>query len=322
MPYRDFDPVVVPVHRPVRSKGGQPKPVEAFIAPVAEREPVDRVPCRAGNNTCATAHASTLNRATGSQPARAPRSLLKLQKRFGNRYVERVLALARENTRHKPVARNQSPPTIEWDVQRVPEEDVPRVNEHWQLWMDFLDRLHADRNIPREVMKLLGLERIHGEAMAMPTFEHARQHMNNTLRRIELYMEQNGLAGPQAQVGDVDKFFPDNFDEGGMSFRQSRSGQRNAARHSAPRHCAEYLRDAPRQQLRMFMANVRLYTVGEYARNYRVACARAAANPHLFGQAQVVTDNNNKLWTIIIARREQGGTFVVRHAHLENYQND
>ncbi len=29
-------------------------------------EPVDRVTCRAGDNSCANAHATTLNRATGS----------------------------------------------------------------------------------------------------------------------------------------------------------------------------------------------------------------------------------------------------------------
>jgi len=47
--------------------------VETFIAPVIEREPVDQVACRAGDNSCATAHASTLNRVTDAQPARATR---------------------------------------------------------------------------------------------------------------------------------------------------------------------------------------------------------------------------------------------------------
>jgi len=99
MPYRDFDPPTVPVSSLLRSKeGGPTKTVETSITPVIEREPVDRVACRAGDNSCATAHASTLNRATDSQPARAPRSVLQLQKRYGNRYVERVLALAREKT--------------------------------------------------------------------------------------------------------------------------------------------------------------------------------------------------------------------------------
>jgi len=65
-------------------------------APAVEREVVDRVTCRAGDDSCATAHASTLNRATSSQPERAERSLLQLQRQYGNHYVERVLSLARE----------------------------------------------------------------------------------------------------------------------------------------------------------------------------------------------------------------------------------
>jgi len=64
--------------------------------PAVDRDVVDRVTCRAGDDSCATAHASTLNRATASQPARAERSLLHLQRQYGNRYVERVLSLARE----------------------------------------------------------------------------------------------------------------------------------------------------------------------------------------------------------------------------------
>jgi hypothetical protein len=99
MPYRDFDPPTVPVSRLLRSKeGGPTKTVETSITPVIEREPVDHVVGRVGDNSCATAHASTLNRATDSHPARAPRSVLQLQKRYGNRYVERVLVLAREKT--------------------------------------------------------------------------------------------------------------------------------------------------------------------------------------------------------------------------------
>ena len=57
---------------------------------------VDRVGCRAGDESCAAAHASTLSRATSSRPGRAEQSLLQLQREYGNRYVERVLALSRE----------------------------------------------------------------------------------------------------------------------------------------------------------------------------------------------------------------------------------
>jgi hypothetical protein len=77
---------------------------ETQSAPALQREPVDQVTCRAGDASCATAHASTLNRATASQPARAGRSLLQLQKQYGNRYVDRVLAIARQGTEHSDVS--------------------------------------------------------------------------------------------------------------------------------------------------------------------------------------------------------------------------
>ena len=72
------------------------KESEVPTTPV-ERDVVDRVTCRAGDASCATAHASTINRATDSKPSRAEHSLLQLQRQYGNRYVERVLSLARED---------------------------------------------------------------------------------------------------------------------------------------------------------------------------------------------------------------------------------
>ncbi len=73
------------------------KQTETLTTPALQRDPLDQVTCRLGDKSCATAHASTLTRATASQPARAGRqSLLQLQKQYGNRYVERVLALAKE----------------------------------------------------------------------------------------------------------------------------------------------------------------------------------------------------------------------------------
>lgn len=84
------------------------KPVQRFATdesaePQAETSAkdsalVERVACRAGDDSCATAHASTLNRATLSRPSRAEGSLLQLQRQYGNRYVGRVLTLARQAT--------------------------------------------------------------------------------------------------------------------------------------------------------------------------------------------------------------------------------
>jgi Domain of unknown function (DUF4157) len=110
MPNREFDPITGPVSALFRSNESQG---ETSAAPVAEREAVDRVACRAGDNSCAQAHASTLNRATDSQPARAKGSLLQLQRQYGNRYVERVLALAREGAEHNEVS-----PSVEQAIQQ------------------------------------------------------------------------------------------------------------------------------------------------------------------------------------------------------------
>jgi hypothetical protein len=59
---------------------------------------------KGGNTPNAGAHAATLNRATASRPARASHSLLQLQRQYGNRYVQRVLELARQGEGDAEVA--------------------------------------------------------------------------------------------------------------------------------------------------------------------------------------------------------------------------
>ncbi len=77
---------------------GQP---EVWSARIADRDPIDQMAARSdGNVPGAKAHATALNHATGFQPARAGRSLLQLQRRYGNHYVEKVVALAREDSSH------------------------------------------------------------------------------------------------------------------------------------------------------------------------------------------------------------------------------
>lgn len=93
---------------PVQPLLDRAEETETQSAPPLQREPVDHVTCRAGDKSCATAHASTLNRATASHPARAGRSLLQLQRQYGNRYVDRVLEVARQSTEHSDV-----PPDVE-----------------------------------------------------------------------------------------------------------------------------------------------------------------------------------------------------------------
>ncbi len=66
----------------------------AARAPVGE--PLAGVTYRLGDHKSSQAHASTLRRATDSRPNRAPGSLIELQRRYGNRYVRRVLDVARQ----------------------------------------------------------------------------------------------------------------------------------------------------------------------------------------------------------------------------------
>jgi hypothetical protein len=63
---------------------------------VSRHDPLAHVTCRLGDASSASAHASMLNRATTPQPPAAEHSLLQLQQQYGNRYVQRVLALARK----------------------------------------------------------------------------------------------------------------------------------------------------------------------------------------------------------------------------------
>jgi len=96
MPDHRFDPNSGLVHSALQPSLDRAEQNDAQTVPALERDPIDQVTCRAGDNSCAGAHASTINRATASHPERAGRSLLQLQRQYGNRYVERVLSLARD----------------------------------------------------------------------------------------------------------------------------------------------------------------------------------------------------------------------------------
>jgi hypothetical protein len=78
------------------------------------RDPLKQIVGRLSDPTTAKAHARTLNCATGGCPARGGRSLLQLQQRYGNRYVQRVLALAKGES-----GRERGSPAVEWDVHRA-----------------------------------------------------------------------------------------------------------------------------------------------------------------------------------------------------------
>src|SRR5215813_6367915 len=54
----------------------------------------DGISCRLGDGSCAAAHAATVSRSAGDQRRAVHRSLLRLQRQYGNRYVGQVLRQA------------------------------------------------------------------------------------------------------------------------------------------------------------------------------------------------------------------------------------
>ena len=67
-----------------------------------------------GDASNAGVHASMLNQATNGRPSRAGQSLLRLQRQYGNRYVQRVLALAGKGTGEAEAA-----PEVEQKIQQA-----------------------------------------------------------------------------------------------------------------------------------------------------------------------------------------------------------
>ena len=78
-----------------------------------QHDPLAQAISRAGNVSSADAHASSLNRATSGRPSRAGQSLLELQRRYGNRYVQRILDLARKGT-----GKAEAAPEVEGAIQQ------------------------------------------------------------------------------------------------------------------------------------------------------------------------------------------------------------
>ena len=78
----------------------------------SQRDPLALAPCREGGAGCAGEQASTLKRATDGQPARAPGSLLRMQREYGNRFVRRVVNLSRKGQGEGDVA-----PEVEQAIQ-------------------------------------------------------------------------------------------------------------------------------------------------------------------------------------------------------------
>jgi hypothetical protein len=86
----------------------------AAAVPGVQRDALAQVSCRAGDASCAGAHASTLNRATDSQLARGRQALMRLQRQYGNRFVQRVMTLARKGEGEADAA-----PEVEEGIRRA-----------------------------------------------------------------------------------------------------------------------------------------------------------------------------------------------------------
>jgi hypothetical protein len=86
---------------------------QAQGAPALQQDPLAGVSCRLGDASCAGGHASQLNRATAAQPSRGGQSLIRLQKEYGNHFVQRVLAQARSE------ADAETTPDVERAIQQA-----------------------------------------------------------------------------------------------------------------------------------------------------------------------------------------------------------
>jgi len=70
----------------------------------AQADTLGRLNAAAPSASSVSRHASTLSRATGPQPALDSRSLLQMQRLYGNHYVQRVAAVARQGEGEAEVA--------------------------------------------------------------------------------------------------------------------------------------------------------------------------------------------------------------------------
>lgn len=80
---------------------------ELPVARAYENDPIDRVACRLGDASCASAHASHVARSARADAASpAHGSLLRLQRHYGNRYVGQVLSRAKAGDEMEEVERS------------------------------------------------------------------------------------------------------------------------------------------------------------------------------------------------------------------------
>jgi outer membrane protein OmpA-like peptidoglycan-associated protein len=79
-----------------------------------QRDALAQVACWPGGASSANVHAATLNRATGGDLSRGGPSLLRLQRQYGNRYVQRVLAQGKRSD-----DKGEATPDMEQTIERA-----------------------------------------------------------------------------------------------------------------------------------------------------------------------------------------------------------
>jgi hypothetical protein len=83
-----------------RSENGTKEGGDGTPGASIARDAVDRVACRIGDASCAGAHAGAVHRSMKFDAVSTQRSLLRLQMRYGNQYVARVIDRAASGEEH------------------------------------------------------------------------------------------------------------------------------------------------------------------------------------------------------------------------------
>ncbi len=87
-------------------------------------DPFEQISCKIGDTSCAAAHASSLRPAASPRAGSNARSIIRLQQRYGNRFVQRVLALSRDGSGNAAVS-----PDIEQAIQQARGNGLPLGKE-------------------------------------------------------------------------------------------------------------------------------------------------------------------------------------------------
>ena len=102
--------------------------ISSLISP--QHDTVTQVSCRIGDTSCANAHASSLKRKPSSRSNSNIRSIINLQQNYGNRFVQRVIALQRAGSGKMAVD-----PDIEQTIQQARGSGQP-LDSHVQGQME------------------------------------------------------------------------------------------------------------------------------------------------------------------------------------------